>query len=234
MGAIIKREVSAYFHSAIAYVVMAVFYFFSGYLFWNMLYFDSSSLTNYVLASMFTIILYILPILTMKLLSEEKKQKTDQALLTAPVSVWQIVLGKFISAEIIYLCCMAIYVPMTIVIACFTAPQWGILVCSLIGMFLLGSAIIAIGVFVSALTESQIVAAVVGIAVGLFISVLDNIASTVQIGFIQDILKSISFMTRYQNFYSGLLNIADVVFFLGVIGLFLFFATRVIDRKRWS
>lgn len=233
MSAIIKREVNAYFTSAVAYVVMAVFFLFSGMFFWNMLYYDSSSLV-YVFSSMFMVTLCVLPILTMKLFSEEKRQKTDQALLTAPISVWKIVLAKFLSAEIVYLCCMAVYIPMTLVIACFTAPQWGMILCNLIGMFLLGSTIIAIGVFISSLTESQVVAAVAGIATGFFISMLDNIASMINVDFINTVIKSVSFMTRYRNFYSGLFNIADVIFFLSVIGLFLFFTTRVIDRKRWS
>ncbi|MCQ4021444.1 MULTISPECIES: ABC transporter permease [unclassified Ruminococcus] len=233
MGAIIKREVSAYFTSAIAYVVMAVFFLFSGMFFWNMLYYDSSNLII-VFSSMFMVTLCVLPMLTMKLLSDEKRQKTDQALLTAPISVWQIVLGKFISAEIIYLCCMAIYIPMTLVVACFTAPQWGIILCNLIGMFLLGSSIIAIGVFISSLTESQVIAAVAGIATGFFISMLDNISAAIGVDFVTAIISWISFMTRYQNFYSGIFNIADAIYFLSVIGLFLFLTTRVIDRKRWS
>lgn len=234
MGAIIKRELGAYFTSAIAYVVMAVFFLFSGFFFWNMLYYDSSSITYYVFAQMFIIVLFILPILTMRQFSEEKKQKTDQILLTSPVSIWKIVVGKFISAEIIFLCCMAIYVPMILVVNFFTAPNWGMIVCNLIGMFLLASAIIAIGIFISSLTESQIVAAVAGIATALFIYMMDTIASAIQIDFIQNLITSISFMTRYQNFYSGLLSLADVVFYLSVVGLFLFFTTRVIDRKRWS
>ncbi len=234
MCAVIKREIGAYFSSAIAYVVMAVFFLFSGLYFREMLMFDSSSFAYLVLSPMFMIMLFILPILTMRLLSEEIRQKTDQALITAPVSIWQIVLGKFLAAEVILLCCMAVFIPMVIVIAAFTAPTWGIIFCTLIGMFLLGSAIIAIGVFISSLTESQVVAAVVGIAVGMFIYMLDNITSGVQVEFIKNIVSSISFMTRYSNFTSGMLNIADVVFFLSVIGLFLFFTTRVIDRKRWS
>ena len=233
MSAIIKREVNAYFTSAVAYVVMAVFFLFSGMFFWNMLYYDRSSLV-YVFSSMFIVTLCVLPILTMKLFSEEKRQKTDQALLTAPISVCKIVLAKFLSAEIVYLCCMAVYIPMTLVIACFTAPQWGMILCNLIGMFLLGSTIIAIGVFISSLTESQVVAAVAGIATGFFISMLDNLAGTINIDFFKTIISSVSFMTRYQNFYSGLFNVADAVFYLSVIGLFLFLATRVIDRKRWS
>lgn len=234
MSAIIKREVGAYFTSGMAYVVMAVFFFFSGLFFGFMLGYDSADITIYVFASLFMVMLFILPILTMRILSEEKKQKTDQALLTAPVKIWQIVVGKYIAAEIIFLCCLAIFIPMIIVISCFTAPQWGLIICSLIGMFLMGSAIIAIGVFISSLTESQIVAAVVGVAAGLLISMLDNIASSIQIDFIKVALQSVSFMTRYQNFYSGLLNLADVVFFVSIIGLFLFLTTRVIDRKRWS
>lgn len=108
------------------------------------------------------------------------------------------------------------------------------IVCNLIGMFLLASAIIAIGIFISSLTESQIVAAVAGIATALFISMMDTFSSAIQIEFIQNLINSLSFMTRYQDFYSGLLSLADVVFYLSVVGLFLFFTTRVIDRKRYS
>lgn len=180
------------------------------------------------------IVLFILPILTMRLFSEEKKQRTDQILLTSPVSVWKIVLGKFIAADIIFLCCMAIYIPMVLVVNYFAAPNWGMIVCNLIGMFLLASAIIAIGIFISSLTESQIVAAVAGIATALFISMMDTFSSAIQIEFIQNLINSLSFMTRYQDFYSGLLSLADVVFYLSVVGLFLFFTTRVIDRKRYS
>ncbi len=234
MGAIIKREIGAYFSSPIAYVVIAVFFFFSGWYFRVMLENDSSSLTYLVIGPMFVIVLFVLPILTMRLLSEEKRQKTDQALLTAPVSIWRIVFGKFIAAEIIFLCCMAIFVPMTIVIAFFTAPTWGIIFCNIIGMILLGSSLISIGVFISSLTESQVVAAVVGIAVGMLIYMLDTINSGIQIDFLKSIISSVSFMTRYTNFTSGMMNLADIVFYLSVTGLFLFFTTRVIDRKRWS
>ena len=234
MGAIIKREIGAYFTSAIAYVVMAVFFLFSGYFFWNLLYYDTTSITYYVFSQMFMIVLFILPILTMRLFSEEKKQRTDQILLTSPVSVWKIVLCKFIAADIIFLCCMAIYIPMVLVVNYFAAPNWGMIVCNLIGMFLLASAIIAIGIFISSLTESQIVAAVAGIATALFISMMDTFSSAIQIEFIQNLINSLSFMTRYQDFYSGLLSLADVVFYLSVVGLFLFFTTRVIDRKRYS
>lgn len=234
MGAIIKRELSSYFHSAIAYVAMAVFFLFSGIFFQSMLIFDNSNLQLIVLQPMFTIIIFILPILTMKLFSEEKRQKTDQALLTAPINIGKVVLGKFISAEILYLCCMAIYIPMTIVVACFTTPAWSMIICSLIGMFLFGSSIIAIGIFISSITESQIIAAVAGIAAGVFISMLDNIATTINIDFIKTAIQSVSFMSRYNKFYSGLLNTSDIVFFISIVVLFLFFTTRVIDRKRWS
>ena len=129
---------------------------------------------------------------------------------------------------------MAIFVPMTIVIAFFTAPTWGIIFCNIIGMILLGSSLISIGVFISSLTESQVVAAVVGIAVGMLIYMLDTINSGIQIDFLKSIISSVSFMTRYTNFTSGMMNLADIVFYLSVTGLFLFFTTRVIDRKRWS
>lgn len=234
MSAIIKRELGAYFTSAIGYVVIAVFFFFAGLFFTGVcLNGDTSSMT-YVISNMFVIVLFLIPILTMRLLSEDKKQKTDQALFTAPISLTKIAMGKYLSAVIVYALCLVVFVLEALVIACFTTPDWAVLLCSLLGMFLLGAALIAIGMFISSLTESQVLAAVGGMAVGLAIYMIDQIASLSSITFLNDILKKLSFTTHYQNFTIGVLNITDIVFFLSVCALFVFLTVRVFEKKRWS
>lgn len=234
MGAIIKRELYSYFCSPVAYVVMAIFLFFSG-LFFSMvcLMGDTSNLT-YVFNNMFLVIVLLTPMMCMRLLSDEKRLRTDQALLTSPVSILGIVMGKFFSACILYLVCLAIYVIFGFVLSFFVTPQWPVILCNFLGLFILGCALIAIDLFLSSLTESQMIAAISGFAVGLLVYLLDNIASAIPVEFLEKAVKSMSFLSHYQNFTVGLLSIADLVFFLSVIALFIFLTVRVIEKKRWS
>lgn len=234
MTAIIKRELSAYFHSAIGYIVLAVFFFFSGMFFYvYCLYYNTSSM-SYLFLSMLMIVMLIIPLITMRSFSEEKKQKTDQALITAPVSLLEIVMGKFIAAFTLYAMCNAIYLVYAVIIATFTAPDWAVLFATLLGMLLLGGALIAIDLFLSALTESQIIAAVVSIGVGLLIYMLDSLASLVSVEWIADILNGLSFDRHFTNFSNGIISLSGVVFFLSVTAVFLFLCYRVFEKRRWS
>ena len=234
MGAILKRELGAYFSSATAYVVMAVSFFFSG-LFFNFYVFSQNSThLTYVFNNMFYIIMFLIPIITMKTFAEEKKQKSDQALLTSPCSLTEIVLGKFLGAFVMYTLCTCIFLVYAIVISFFAQPQWSVILCTFLGTLLLGGSMIAINVFISVLTESQVVAAVLGMGVGLIISMMSYFVSLVSIEWIKTVLEKISFMSYYENFTYGILSITDVVFFLSVIALFLFFTVRALEKRRWS
>lgn len=113
-------------------------------------------------------------------------------------------------------------------------PSWITILSNILGLFLFGMALISIGTFVSSLTESQIVAAIISIGAGLFISYLDTLSGSISIGFIQTILSSISFTTPYQNFAVGIIKLSDVVFFLSVPVLFNFLTVRVLERRRWN
>lgn len=234
MVAILKRELSSYFNSAVAYVVMAVYFLFSG-LFFSMICIenDTSSL-SYVFGNMFIIILFIIPIITMKSFSEEKRQRTDQALLTSPTSLFEIVMGKFLGALILFAICSLIFVVYALVISFFTSPDWAVVLCTVLGLLLLGSALIAIDIFISVLTESMIISAVAGMGVGLLIYMLSNLSSNITVDWIATIVKKIDFLTHYTNFTYGMLNLTDIIFFLSVTGLFLFFTARVLEKRRWS
>ena len=234
MVAILKRELSSYFNSAVAYVVMAVYFLFSG-LFFSMICIenDTSSL-SYVFGNMFIIILFIIPIITMKSFSEEKRQRTDQALLTSPTSLFEIVMGKFLGALILFAICSLIFVVYALVISFFTSPDWAVVLCTVLGLLLLGSALIAIDIFISVLTESMIISAGAGMGVGLLIYMLSNLSSNITVDWIATIVKKIDFLTYYTNFTYGMLNLTDIIFFLSVTGLFLFFTARVLEKRRWS
>lgn len=234
MSAILKRELSAYFGSATAYVVMAVFFFFSGLFFNYYCISANSSSLSYVFGNMFYIVLFLIPIITMKTFAEEKKQKSDQALLTAPTSLTEIVLGKFMGAFILYFICCCIFLVYALVISFFTTPEWSVIICTFIGMLLLGASLIAINVFISVLTESMVIAAVIGMGAGLVISMTNYLVSLIPVEWIKNIINKINFLSYYENFTYGILSIVDVVFFLSVTALFLFFTVRVLDKRRWS
>ncbi len=234
MSAILKRELSAYFNSAIAYVVMAIFFGFAGFFFYFYCFGYNTTSLAAVYGQMFTWIIFIIPLITMKSFSEEKKQKTDQALLTAPVNLSGIVMGKFLAATILYAICCCIFLVFGIVISFFAAPDWPVVLCTFLGIMLMGMAMIAINVFISVLTESMIISAVVGMAVGLLITLMSSIVNMVPIAWIASALGAIDFATYYKNFTYGIFSISDVVFYLSVVGLFLFFTTRVLEKRRWS
>jgi ABC-2 type transport system permease protein len=234
MGAIYKRELSGYFNSAIGYVVLAVYYFFSGLFFYLYCFYRDSASLGYVFANMFYIVMFIIPVLTMKTFSEERRQKTDQALLTSPVSLTEIVLGKFLAAFLMFAMCNVIYLIYAVVISFFAQPQWSVILCTLLGTLLLGASMIAINVFISVLTESQVVAAVLGMGAGLLISMMSYFVNNISIQWISAVLEKISFMKYYENFTYGILSITDVIFFLSVTALFLFFTVRALEKRRWS
>ncbi|MBQ4128172.1 MAG: ABC transporter permease subunit [Ruminococcus sp.] len=234
MLAILKREVSAYFNSAVGYIVLAVFFFFSGLFFYlNCLLGNSSNMTG-VFGNMFMIILLLTPIITMKSFSEEKRQKTDQALLTAPVNLFEVVMGKFLGAFVLYACCVSIFLVYALVICFFVTPDWAVILCTILGMLLLGGALIAVDIFISALTESQVVSAFLSIGVALFISLLDVFTSVTNSAFITSIINAISFNQNYTNFTYGTLDLSNIVFFVSVAAIFIFLTIRVFEKKRWN
>lgn len=234
MSAIIRRELGSYFNSAIGYIVLAVFSFFSGMFFYLYCLLSNTSSMSYVFLSMLMIVMLLIPIITMRSFSEEKRQKTDQALLTAPISLTEIVLGKFIAAFLLYAICNAVYLLYAVIIACYTAPDWAVFFTTLFGMLLMGGALIAIDLFVSALTESQIIAAVVSIGVGLFIYMLDSLSSVINVEWVTNIFHNLSFDAHFTNFINGIINLTSVLFFVSVIAVFLFLCVRVFEKRRWS
>ena len=233
MGAIFRRELKSYFTSPMGFVYLAVFYLFAGfYFFVNVILYSYADLTG-IIRSMFTIIMFLIPILTMRLLSEDKKNKTDQALLTAPIKIASVVLGKFFAAFTVYLISCAIMLVFAIILASFTTLEWGVVLLNILGMVLVGAALIALGTFISSLTESQTIAVIVTFAAVFFLYFIDSLAANIQNEAAKRIILGFSFFSRYEGFMNGLLNYANVIFFVSVTALFLYYTTKVIERRRY-
>ena len=234
MGAIYRREMGAFFTSGIGYVFLAVFALFSGLFFSLGVIGSGVSDMSPMFSSMFLIVLFLIPILTMRLLSEEKKNRTDQGLLTAPVSLPAIVLGKYFAALTLFIIAESIVFIYSIIIALCGEVIWSTLLGNYFAMLFLGAAFIAIGLFISSLTENQMAAAVISMFVLFILYLLDSLAASVPCDFLKNALLSLSFYSRYTEFTSGIFNFSSVLFFLSTAFLFNFFTVRVLDKKRWG
>ena len=236
MSAIFKREFKTFFTSPIGYFVLAVLFGFSGfYFFATNMYAGSADLSG-VFGGLFTIVLLlVLPVLTMRLLSDDKRQRTDQALLTAPVSLTGIALGKFLAALLLFAIGISITLVFAVIIAFQVTPDWLVIVGNYVGLLLLGGMVIAIGLFISSLTESQFIAALGTFAISFALLMVDSLASVFySVSWIGAVVEFISVSARYNEFTSGVINYDNIVFFISMIGLFVFLTVRVLDRKRWS
>ena len=234
MTAIMRRELSSYFSSPIGYVFLAVFYVFAGiYFFIACLYSNSTELSP-VFSALFMVVLFLIPILTMRLLSEDRKHKTDQALLTAPVSLTGLVLGKFLAAVLMFLLGLSVLLVDALIIAGFSPPNWQMIFGNFVGLLLLGSAFISIGMFISSLTENQVIAAIGGFASAFVLMLMDSFASLFSNQTVQSVIIGVSFMQRYNDFTSGKFDLAGVFFFLSVCAIFVFLTIRALEKRRWS
>ncbi|MBE6857855.1 MAG: ABC transporter [Ruminococcus sp.] len=234
MGAIYRRELGAFFTSGVAYVFLAVFYLFSGYYFYNSVISSGYTDTSPMFRSMFIIVLFLIPILTMRLISEDKKNKTDQGLLTAPVGLWEIVLGKYFAALTIFIIAESIIFVYSFILGMLGDVVWASLLGNYFAMLLLGAAFIAVGVFVSSLTENQMTAAVASMVTLYFLYLFDSFADKLSWEWLRKAVVSLSFYTRYTEFTQGIFNLTSVLFYVSTAFLFNFFTVRVLEKKRWS
>ena len=236
MGAIFKREFKSFFTSPVGYFVLAVIFVFSGWFFF--VYNLASGYTDlsYVYSNLFTIvILIVLPILTMRLFSDDKRQRTDQALLTAPVNLTAIVVGKFLAAMIVFVIGLSITLLFAVIIAVQVTPDWLVIIGNFLGMLLLGGMVISIGLLISSLTESQFIAALGTFVVSFALMMVDQLSSLFSSNaLVVKIVEFSSIFSRYNDFTVGIINYDNIIFFLSMQVLFIFLTVRVLDRKRWS
>ena len=233
MRAVLKREIRSYFTSPIGYVCIAVLLALFGYWYYIVMLSGSSANITYVYSYMFSYCMMVIPILTMRTISDDQKNKTDQALLTAPVSVMGIVIGKFLAAFFVYFIALTGTLIPCVVISFFGAPNWSEILGNYVGSLLYGGAMISIGVFISSLTVSQIIAAIGTFALSILLVIIGQISSSFSGTWIADVVKWISFESRYSPFTQGQFNLSSVVYFISVMAIFVFFTTRKIESRRY-
>jgi ABC-2 type transport system permease protein len=248
---IAKKETRTYFSSPIAYVLIFVFTLLVGFFFTNIItwfnsqamqmaqnpyYAQQANINQMVYSPLFgnmsIILLLVLPMLTMRLFSEEKKSGTEELLFTSPVSVVEIILGKYLASLLV----LAVMLGLTALLSLFSFaygnPEFSPVLSGYLGLFLMGAAFIAIGLFFSSLTESQIVAAVLTFGALLLFWVI-NWASNTARGVLRGVLDYLSIFQHFDDFTQGIIDTAHVVYYLSFIFLGLFLTYSWIQSRRW-
>jgi len=237
---IIKKEIMAYFTSLIAYVVVAIFLIISGYFFYtNLVMFVmfvgsdvKLGLWQHTFYDMRFVTLSLIPLLTMRLFSEEKKLGTIELLFTNPIRDIEIILGKYIACLMVYTLMLLLTFLYPILLEVVFSVEIGPLISGYMGLFLLGAASIACGIFLSSLTENQIVAAISTVGVLLFMWLIDwneGIAGKKMI----TILHQISLSEHFFNSIKGVIDIDDIVYYLSFTAFFLYLTVCSLESRNW-
>lgn len=249
--AVFRKELANYFVSPIAYCVIAIFLVISGFFFWANLSVMSIislqaandpmisqriNLTDVVVRpltqNMSIVLLFLMPLLTMKLFSEEKKTGAIELLLTYPISDLAVVMGKFLAAVVVLVVMLLGTFSYPLILLRLGGFDSGVFICGYLGLFLMGAAFIGLGVFVSLLTENQIIAATITFGLALLFWIISWTSSFVgrTSGLI---LKQMSILERLESFHKGVLSISDVTFFIFFTAFFLFLCLRSLESMRW-
>jgi len=231
---IARREFAAYFVSPIAYVVAATLLLVLGLIFFYdlSLQFERAT-TAYFFGNLTSLSFLIAPALTMRLLAEERRSRTLELLLTAPVREGEVVFGKFLAGLGFYLFLVLLASVYPLILLIFGNPDPGALWTGYLGIVLFGAAIIALGTLASAVTQNQIVAYILGSGILLGLWLVDMPADLVSTGLGQ-VLRALSITGNLEGFAQGIVDTRHIVYYLSLTVLALFWATRVLEGRRWN
>jgi ABC-2 type transport system permease protein len=248
--AIAHKELKGYFASPIAYVVIGLYAIMFGYFFYALLlYFDQQSmqmaglggsqpvnvneqLIRPVFLNTTVIFLFILPMVTMRTYSEEKRSGTIELLLTSPVTDFQIIAGKFLGAMGLYAAMLAVTLPHIGLLFWLGNPEWIPIVVTYLGLLLMGGCFISVGLFISSLTKNQIVAVMATFTVFLMLWVINWIASFMG-PTARDILNYLSITDHLDDFTRGVVDTKHLVYYISFISFGLYLTMRSVDTERW-
>jgi ABC-2 type transport system permease protein len=228
--AIAKKEIGYYFSSPVGYIVLTAFFLATGYFFWLIMRSRQASMAP-VFQNTIVILLFLSPGITMRLWSEEEKNGTAELLKTSPLTLWEIVLGKYLGACGFF---GAMLIPTFIylfLIGAIGNPDYGIVLANYLGYVLAAVAFFSVGLLVSTMTENQIVSMVVTWVVLLLFWVIGAAGDAAQ-GQLGDFLKEISIYEHLDDFFKGVIGLSHVVYFASMIFLGLFFSVKILESKR--
>lgn len=235
MFAIYKRELRAYFNTPLGYIFMAIFLCLSGILFSvSTLQKGTDSNIAYYFTYLLISFIIVIPLLTMKLFSEERKTRTEQLLLTSPVSLTGMVTAKFLAAFTVFAVTYAISSLSFISLYVYGEPNTAMLIGNSVGIILMGASCISIGVFISSVTENQLIAAIGAMAINFAFIMVNFLSDYVNNAVVRVILNWVSLIDRYDRFGNGIFDFNAVFYYISISVVFLFLTVRVFEKRRWS
>jgi ABC-2 type transport system permease protein len=248
---IAKKELKIYLYSPIAYVLTAFFLLISGFFFYNILAWANEQTLRMVQSgygidrvninqmlfepffnNMTIILMFLLPLLTMRLFADEKKMRTEELLLTSPLRPAAIILGKYLAALAIYALILLLTATYAVFVFIHGNPELAPLLTAYLGLFLLGAVFIAIGLFASSLTENQVIAAAISFSAILLIWVISWVGESGP-GAWRSILTYLSFFSHFKNMVSGVIDTQDIVYFLSFVFLGLYLTRALFEFRKW-
>jgi ABC-2 type transport system permease protein len=252
--ALTRKELEIYFATPIFYIIGFFFLVLAGYFFYtNVIYYKivgmqaAAQASNPQVAAQLNplqmiyrplfsvlaiVLLFIVPIITMRLLAEEKRSGTAELLFTYPITDWGVILGKFSAALLVYIIFLAFTLSYSLALTFMTPLEWGPIGAGYLGLVLLGAAAMALGLFASSLTENQIVAGVVGFALLLLFWIIGWVQS-LGTGGLGQALQFLSLLDHFEPFTTGVINTRDLVYCVSFIYFFLFLTKRQLESRRW-
>jgi ABC-2 type transport system permease protein len=232
-----QRELGAYFLSPIAYAVLAMFLFSAGLAFGLGTFISGAeaSLRNLLDFWIVLILAFVLPMLTMRLVSDELRMGTIETLMTAPVTETEVVLGKFLGAFLFYLILIAALLLYPFLLQLFGPVDAKLLVCHYMGLLLLGGLYIAVGLFFSSCSKHQVIAVLLSFTVLALMTFASHaLATQVSVGWLRVLLQQLSIRSHFHDFVRGMLDLNHTIFFLTSTALFLFLTVKRLEMRRWQ
>ena len=236
ISAIFRKEIKTYFNSPIAFIVIATFLFITNWLFFGYGDYPFFAINIADIRGLFDyasiVLLFFAPAISMRLIAEEKHHQTLELLVTLPVTDLQIVVGKYLSTIAIFAIMLAATLVAPLTIGTIGDLDSGIVVSSYVGFFLLGAAYFAMGLAASSFTKNQIVAYIMGLIVIAFFFLMSGIASGS--GFFSTLMENLSIRYHYQNFFRGVLDSRDILYFLSLVAASLLISSAALSSRKYK
>ncbi len=230
---IAQKELNTYFASPLAYIITAFFLLLSGFFFYILLAQSSEVSLRYWYGNMIVVLLFVAPLITMRLLAEEQRMGTIELLMTSPVRDWEVVVGKYLAAFVFMAFMFALTLFYPLLLSRIGQPDWGPIVSGYLGILLYAGATLAIGLFASSLNQNQVVGAFVSFVILLIFYLLNFFAQVMNAGALSGLLQYLTINAHLDDFARGVIDTQHVVYYLAAIALFLFITTRIVESKRW-
>src|SRR6056297_396933 len=233
ISSITKKELRSYFYSPAAYIILGFFLLVTGWIFGSHLFLMKVASLRNLFGIIPLIFMFLAPALTMRAIAEERESGTIELICTSPVKDNEIILGKFYSSFVILAIAATITIFYGIIVSFIGSPDWGTIIAGYIGLLLLGGAYLAIGIFGSTISKNQIIYFIASFFIILLFYLSDKFLYLMP-GWLSSILRFISLDYHFQNIARGVIDTRDIIYYLSIIILFLYFAKQSLTERKYE